>query len=152
MTGGDQINIRLVVNLTDGRSFTDADGTGNVSGGSFFSSPFSYRAGINCIPVTPVTGDYELIMDDSYGDGWNGAFISVTIDGTTTEYTVSAAQATTNTETINVPDGTTELVWSFSSGSFDGEVTYELIAPSGETAAAGGPGPTPGEIVLNICN
>ncbi|MCL6272629.1 hypothetical protein M3P19_01345 [Muricauda sp. 2012CJ35-5] len=152
VTGGDQIAIRLVVNLTDGRSFTDVDATGNVSGGSFFSSPYVYRAGINCIPTAPVTGDYELTMDDSYGDGWDGAFITVDIDGTTTDYTVSVAQATTNTETINVPDGTTTLVWTYTPGNFEGEHTYELIAPSGETAAAGGPGPTPGNIVLNICN
>ncbi len=152
VTGGDQINIRLVVNLTDGRSFTDVDATGNVSGGSFFSSPYAYRAGINCIPTSPVTGDYTLTMDDSYGDGWDGAFITVTIDGTSTDYTVSTAQATTNTEVITVPGGTTELVWTYTPGNFEGEHSYELEAPTGETAAADGPGPTPGEIVLNICN
>ncbi len=152
VTGGDQIAIRLVVNLTDGRSYTDVDATGNVSGGSFFSSPYVYRAGINCIPTSPVTGDYTLTMDDSYGDGWDGAFITVTIDGTSTDYTVTGAQATTNTEVITVPGGTTELVWTYTPGNFEGEHTYELLAPSGETAAADGPGPTPGEIVLNICN
>lgn len=152
VTSGDEINIRLAMNLTDGRSFTTTDVTGNVSGGSFFSSPFNYRAGINCIPVTPVTGDYTLIMNDSYGDGWDGAFITVTIDGVSTDFTISTAQATTNTEIINVPDGTMELIWSYTPGSFEGEHTYELIAPTGETAAADGPGPASGDIILNICN
>ncbi len=152
VTSGDQINIRLVLNLTDGRSYTNVDATGNVSGGSFFSSPYAYRAGIACIPTSPVTGDYTLTMDDSFGDGWDGAFITVTIDGTSTDYTVTGAQATTNTEVINVPAGTTELVWTYTPGNFEGEHTYELEAPTGETAASDGPGPTPGEIVLNICN
>ncbi|WP_420320202.1 hypothetical protein [Flagellimonas sp.] len=46
--GGDQIAIRLLLKLTDGRTFTDVDATGNVSGGSFFSSPYTYRASLVC--------------------------------------------------------------------------------------------------------
>lgn len=150
VTGGDQINIRMAVNLTDGRSFTDVDATGNVSGGSFFSSPYAYRAGINCIPTSPVIGDYTLNMEDSYGDGWDGAFITVTIDGTGTDYTIAAGSAASFV--ITVPAGTTELVFTYTPGNFEGEHTYELLAPSGAVAAADGPGPTPGEIVLNICS
>lgn len=151
VTGGDEINVRLVLNLTDGRSFTDINASGNVSGGSFFSSPYAYRAGIKCIPVTPFTGDYTLDMDDSFGDGWDGAFITVTIDGSSTDYTVSVADGTASSFVINVPGGTSELLWEYTPGDFEEEHTYELIAPNGSVAAAGGPGPTPGEIVLNIC-
>ncbi|WP_422861329.1 hypothetical protein [Flagellimonas sp. W118] len=150
VTGGDQINIRLVVNLTDGRFFTDVDTTGRVSGGSFFSSPYAYRAGINCIPTAPVIGDYTLNIEDSFGDGWDGAFITVTIDGTNTDYTITSGDS--GSFTITVPTGTTELVWTYTPGNFEGEHSYELLAPDGQVAAADGPGPAPGEIVLNICN
>ncbi|MGX1929845.1 hypothetical protein [Flagellimonas sp. 2504JD4-2] len=59
---GDQFNVRLELVLTDGRSFTDVDATGNVSGGSFFSSPYSYR--ISLVAPLPsddlYTGQYQL--------------------------------------------------------------------------------------------
>ena len=147
--GGDAISFRLEALLTDGRVFTN-NAAGTVANGSFFSSPFAYSAGINCIPVTPVTGDYQLDMTDTYGDGWDGAFITVNIDGTTTDYTIAAGSAASFT--ISVPAGTTELVFTYTPGNFEAEHLFVLLAPSGEVAAAGGPGPTPGEIVLNICS
>ncbi|MGW9684447.1 hypothetical protein [Flagellimonas sp. 2504JD1-5] len=149
VTGGDEVNIRMVLNLTDGRSFTDVNASGNVSGGSFFSSPYVYRAGIKCIPVQPFTGNYTLEVSDSFGDGWDGAFITVNIDGDTTDYTITSGSA--GSFDINVPDGTQELVWTYTPGNFESEHSFELFGPNGEVAAAGGPGPTPGEIVLNIC-
>ncbi|WP_420400696.1 hypothetical protein [Flagellimonas sp.] len=39
---GDQFVIDMELFLTDGRSFKNSDTTGNVSGGSFFSSPYQY--------------------------------------------------------------------------------------------------------------
>jgi len=104
--------------------------------------------GVACIPVEPVTGDYVLDLEDTYGDGWDGAFITVTIDGTATDYTIDSGS--TANFTINVPAGTTELIFNYTPGNFESEHIWELLAPNGDTAAAGSPGPG-GEIVLNIC-
>ncbi|NER16211.1 hypothetical protein [Spongiivirga citrea] len=147
--GGDEFTVRLELVLTDGRTFTRSDASGNVTGGSFFSSPYRYTAGIKCIPVAPVTGDYELDLADSYGDGWDGAKITVTIDGTATDYTFTSGSAASFT--ITVPADAMELSFVYVPGNFEGEHSYTLTAPNGDTAAADGPGPTPGEIVLNIC-
>ena len=38
----DDFDLRLVLNLTDGRSYTDSDVNGNVSGGQYFQSPMAY--------------------------------------------------------------------------------------------------------------
>ncbi len=148
--GGDAISFRLEAQLTDGRVFTNR-AAGTVANGSFFSSPFAYTAGINCIPTAPVIGDYELNLADEFADTWDGAFITVTIDGVDTDYTMANGLATVSF-TISVPAGTTELIFTYVAGAFEEEHTFELIAPSGEIAASGGPGPTPGEIVLNICS
>ena len=146
--GGDQFLYRFELELTDGRVFsTDVGGT--VSGGSFFSSPFQYLVTIKCVPVTPFAGDYELQLVDSYGDGWDGAFITVTIDGVSTDYTATGSG--TN-HTVTVPGGTTTLTFTYTPGAFEGEHTYKIIGPFGEVAAEDGPGPAPGEIILNICN
>ncbi|MGI9550336.1 MAG: hypothetical protein ACR2MT_03980 [Aurantibacter sp.] len=143
----DVFSLRLVAKLTDGREFTN-NANGTVTGGTFFTSPFAYNISIACIPLTPFTGDYTLDIVDSFGDGWDGAFITVDIDGTSTDYTTNG---TGDTFVINVPDGTSSLTFSYTAGNFEGEHSYTLIAPTGETAASDGPGPAPGEIVLNIC-
>lgn len=44
---GDQFVIDMELFLTDGRSFKNSDTTGNVSGGSFFSSPYQYTEAVD---------------------------------------------------------------------------------------------------------
>ena len=64
--GGDTFTTRLVLNLTDGRSFTNdlgdnVDVNGNIASGSFFQSPFRYTTPIVCpIGEEEFIGDYVL--------------------------------------------------------------------------------------------
>jgi len=124
--GGDVFTFRLEVVLTDGRTFSVADGSGSLQG-SYFSSPYEYQAGMLCIPAVPYSGIYEMDFQDAYGDGWNGASISVVIDGVTTDYTLDDGSATSHT--VNVPVGTMELVFKFNSGAWDSEVTFQIYTP-----------------------
>lgn len=146
--GGDAIQFRLILTLTDGRTFTNDDSTGTITG-SFFNAPYFYGPVIKCIPPAPVPGEYTIEMEDSWGDGWNGASIDVVIDGESSSYTID--DGTAGTATFTVPEGTTEFTLEFVSGAFDGEVTYEITAPTGETAISDGPSPAVGTITLNIC-
>ena len=146
--GGDAIQFRLILTLTDGRTFTNDDSTGTITG-SFFNAPYFYAPIIKCIPPAPVAGEYTIEMEDSYGDGWNGASIDVVIDGVETSYTLDSGAA--GTETFTVPEGTTEFTLAFSSGDWDGEITYEIIAPTEELALSDGPTPAVGIQTLNIC-
>lgn len=41
----DEFTFRLVVVLTDGRTYTRADASGNIASGSFFKSPYRYIVG-----------------------------------------------------------------------------------------------------------
>ena len=147
--GGDAIQYRLVLTLTDGRTFSNEDSTGTITG-SFFNAPFFYGPVIKCIPPAPVPGEYKIDLVDSYGDGWNGASIDIVIDGEASSFTLD--DGSSGTATFIVPDGTTEFTLEFVSGSYDSEVTYEITAPTGETAIADGPTPAVGPITLNICN
>ena len=148
----DAINIRLVLNLTDGRSFTDTDLTGTVQGGSFFASPFAYRANIVCPPKAGTIGTWTVDMQDSFGDGWNGALLDVTIDGETTSYEVSEAQATVNTVTFEVTADTETLSIIFRSGDFDEEITFQVINPNNEVIVDQGPNPTVDTEFLDYCS
>lgn len=146
--GGDAIQFRLILTLTDGRTFTNDDSTGTITG-SFFNAPYFYAPIIKCIPPAPVAGEYTIEMEDSYGDGWNGASIDVVIDGVETSYTLDSGSA--GSQTFTVPEGTAEFTLAFSSGDWDGEITYEIIAPTGELALSDGPTPAVGVQTLNIC-
>lgn len=146
--GGDVIQYRLELTLTDGRTFSNDDNTGTITG-SFFSSPFFYGPVIKCIPPAPVPGEYEIEIKDSFGDGWDGAKLVVTIDGDVTEYTLDDGSSIKYTFTV--PDGTTEFIIEYVSGSFEDEHTYEIIAPTDEVAIADGPSPATGVVTLNIC-
>ncbi len=56
--GTDEFALRLVLKLSDGRSFSIDDANGNVSGGSYFSSPFQYRTPISCAITEDLSGIY----------------------------------------------------------------------------------------------
>jgi len=147
--GADAILFRLQLFLTDGSSFSNDTNTNTLTG-SFFASPFQYQQVIKCIPVAPVPGDYVLDLADSFGDGWDGARIDATLDGVVTELTFTSGSEASFT--FNVPPGTTEFFFTYVPGNFEGEHSYVITAPTGELAIEDGPGPAPGELVLNICN
>ncbi len=149
LDGGDIFRFRLALNLSDGTVFSSNNLEGNVTG-SFFNSPFSYPLTLVCVLDTPISGDWNIEGQDSYGDGWNNAAVRVTIDGTVTDYTFTSGN--TASFVVNVPGGSETLDWEFVSGSFDSEVTFQIFAPSGNQVANVGPGPTAGAIALNLCN
>ena len=147
----DAINIRLVLNLTDGRSFTNTDFSGQVAGGSFFSSPMNYRANIVCPPKAGTIGTWTVDMQDSFGDGWNNALLDVTIDGETTSFEVSAGQGTVNTETFEIVPENESLSIIYRSGDFDSEVTFQVFNPDGTQIIDAGPSPAVDTEFLDYC-
>ncbi len=69
--GGDFFTTRLVLNLIDGRSFTNTDANGNIASGSFFRSPFRYITPVVCpIGETEFIGEY-VITNVVQADGDN---------------------------------------------------------------------------------
>ena len=171
-TGGDQFIVRLVYNLTDGRSFTAEDASGNIASGSFFRSPYAYNIDVKCIPLGPVAGDYLIEMFDSYGDGWQttsgggGDGIQINIDGTIVEVGLcspygSAAGtflggagctdgSSAGSTTITIPEGATSVTWNFP-GDFYGEISVNIYGPNGDLAAEIGAGTGASEIILSLC-
>lgn len=86
---GDEVALRMELALTDGRMFTDVDATGNVSGGSFYASPYAYRIPL----IAPLasddlfTGSYQLttVAPGIYGvnDYADGVYTLETVNNTT---------------------------------------------------------------------
>ena len=80
---------------------------------------------------------YMFLLTDSYGDGWNGGYLTVLQNGipmaqlSATNHNVSSTQ-TTDTAYVNLCDGlSTILLWHDS--QYNGEVTITIIDPFGTT-------------------
>ncbi|WP_271782906.1 hypothetical protein [Aquimarina algiphila] len=64
LQGKDDFAIRFVLKLKDGRTFSVDDANGNVSGGSYFSSPYTYRTTIGCTITETLAGTYSYEVID----------------------------------------------------------------------------------------
>lgn len=145
----DQFVVRVEVEQTDGRVFSN-DGTNSPSlDAGFFISPFRYFPTIVC-PIV-VTGDITIAFEDTFGDGWNGASIDVTSDGEVLSFTLDAGSS--GSVTFTIPAGISTQSITFSGGSFDNEVGYVITRVSdGRVLASFSPatdGPPDGPITLD---
>jgi len=86
--------------------------------------------------------DYVVDMQDSYGDGWNGASIDMSINGVVmTSFTVSTADGAAATGSYSTYTGD-NVEFYFNSGSWDTEITFQITAPDGSSVGSYGPYPT----------
>lgn len=142
--GGDIFLLRLALHTTDGGTFTSTNVGTKIQTSSAFKSPFRYSAAVACPPPASLSGDWIIDMQDSYGDGWNGASITVSAAGVATDYTISASEGS---QTVTAPPG--ELfTFTFNGGDWDSEVTYQITDPNGKVQANHGPTPSVGLIKL----
>ena len=86
--GGDVFNVRLSMNLSDGRVFS-TDNAGGIITGGFFNSPFQYAPTVICpVPETFLVGDYLIEEITPYVDGPtfdDGSVVSVAVGEFSTE-------------------------------------------------------------------
>lgn len=142
--GGDVFLIRLSLNTTNGQVFSSDNVGTKIQGSSAFLSPFRYSTSVVC---PPPAGTWTIDMADSYGDGWNGAAIAVNLNGTTTNQTIS--DGSTGSVDIEVPSGSSVLVFSYVNGAWDSEATFTITSPDG-VVTSGGPSQSGGPIALEV--
>jgi hypothetical protein len=142
--GGDIFLVRLALHTTNGQTFTSTNVGTKIQTSSAFRSPFRYSASVVC---PPPAGDWMIDLQDSYGDGWNGAAIIVTVNDDTTPYTIGAS---VGSYTITVPPGSGALAFVFQGGDWDSEITYQITDPTGAVVADDGPTPDIGPIALTL--
>ena len=95
--------------------------------------------------ITPTPYSIEPLLDR------RGQPLS-TIDGETTSFEVSAAQATVNTETFEITADTETLSIIFRSGDFDEEITFQVTNPNSEVIIDTGPNPPVDIELLDYCS
>lgn len=87
--------------------------------------------------------DYQLIMNDTYGDGWNGGYLTFKVDGETVDY--YNAEGTSSTVDLPLPDGASFSL-EYSSGRYENENSYILYDNSGSSLFTDGPTPSTGVV------
>ena len=156
--GGNTIIHRMVLKLTDGRTFSTESVSGSLTQ-SYFKSPFQYRKTITCFMdagiVTAVPGLYTVNMTDSWGDGWNGASVVMTLDGV--DYSTSFATGSADTKVFEVPAGSSTMGFKFVAGAWDSEVDFNIVyskldGSNSQTALPNvGASPPTGYYALSVC-
>lgn len=95
--GGDQFTVRFELNLTDGRSFSNDDNSGTLTG-SFFASPFLYTPTVVC-PV----GAEQFVGTYVISDVTGGVFGTVWGDGTVVELSVGETSTQRQFDAVYLP-------------------------------------------------
>lgn len=91
--------------------------------------------------ATPAPCSYTLRMQDSAGDGWNGGFVTLCINGSCTNYTVYGGISNV---VFSAPVGANITLSYTPAGGFQNQVSYSLLAQNGFSMFASSNPPAPG--------
>jgi len=151
-TGGDQFAVRFEVVLNDGRRFSAAQNSGTLTG-SYFASPFTNLITVVCAPTMPTPGTWNVVTNDSYGDSWNGASLTVVLDGDDASAINIEHAEGPNVQMFDfsVPDGTGTIFINYNAGSFDGENSFTVTSANGNEVINESAPPTAGVELLDFC-
>lgn len=87
---------------------------------------------------------YSIQLVDFFGDGWDGAELTVVSDGNSTSYTLPDSSIIV----YQIPVIRNQQVqFFFSSGLYDEEISYLISAPNGQLIFNDGPNPKEGLVV-----
>ena len=170
--GGSTVKIRLKLNLSNGKSYSEDEVTGSMTG-SYFSSPFVYNKIVLCNVVdgSAIPGVYTIKMQDSYGDGWQDSRLKLTVDGQVYFFAIPSPYASgveinktleaytgddnSGSSTVTIPSNASNMKWEWIVGRYPEETSYtisytKLDGSRGQDSfnEANGPG---GEKILSIC-
>lgn len=142
------LNTAFTQTCSDG--IQNGDETGIDCGGSF-CAPCAVPCNVTVSYTTAVQAGgcctYVLDMDDSFGDGWNGASMNVVVNGIT--YGPYSATGTGTNVNIPVCHGESIVINYLAAGTYPSEVSYSLLDPDGGIVFQAGPSPTVGNGVFN---
>lgn len=145
----DALKIRWEFTTDDGRVF---DKWGVSVCTEFPGANCAIDFGVACSPtIEEPAGDWIFDMKDSYGDGWQGGFISVIVDGVEFEQVnIPNGGGSALVETVTIPADATSLKFAWSDDDYDSECSFTIKSPKGNIVASIS-NPTAGDIKLNLC-
>lgn len=117
----------------------------NVLDKSAYTSAMSFGF-ILFTDCPPVPGTYRVDIHDSWGDGWQGKGILVTVDGVDQYISLCSSWGTfeqvgcldgggerkNDTYELVIPEGTESWSWTWTGDGYPGECSFEIYTPSGD--------------------
>lgn len=106
------------------------------------------------VPKASIAGDWVFDMQDTFGDGWQGGYISIIVDGAeAAQAKLSPGGCCTNKSgqfiyTAAASVNTISFAWS--NDTYNAECVFTIKSPKGNVVASVAV-PTPGPIKLNLC-
>ena len=101
--------------------------------------------------ISEPAGDWVFTLGDTYGDGWQGGFISVVVDGAEfAQVKIPNGGGSAGAATVTVPPTATTLKFVWSDDDYDSECVFTIKSPKGNVVASVS-NPTAGDIKLNLC-
>ena len=85
--------------------------------------------------------DYTLVGNDSYGDGWNGGYLNLMVNGVLVESFVAVDQGSSFTFQVCDDDA---IEFEYFSGEYENENTWFLLGGAGNLITGDGPEPEVG--------
>lgn len=145
----DALKIRWQFTTEDGRVF---DKWGVSVCTEFPGANCEIDFGVACsASIEEPAGDWVFDMKDTYGDGWQGGFISVVVDGEEFEQVnIPNGGGSALVETVTIPDAATSLEFVWSDDDYNSEVVFTIKSPKGNIVANIS-NPSAGKIKLNLC-
>jgi len=150
----DAISIRWELTTDDGRVFKK---WGPSVCTEFPGANCSVDFGVVCASeITEPAGDWVFDMQDLYGDGWQGGYISVIVDGAEAYKVFIPNEYDGNPPTsslqkiITIPSTATSLEFAWSDDDYNSECVFKITSPKGNVVANVS-NPSAGPIKLNLC-
>jgi hypothetical protein len=156
----DAIKVRWEFTTDDGRVF---DRWGVSVCTEFPGANCAVDFGVVCASaIAEPEGDWVIDMVDTYGDGWQGGYIIVKIDGADAQHVFIPDQyenppagsggvpISSLQTTVTVPPTATSLSFEWSDDDYNSECEFTITSPKGNVVADVS-NPSAGPIKLNLC-
>ena len=160
LNSGDSIRYKFTVNgWNDQENFAGGEPCTNTNSAGFTDRVLTVPSSDStlgtvcfnsCSACPPPPGCYYVIdMQDSWGDGWNGASVTVSVNGAAVA-TWGLSSGSSGTDSLETLNGDV-VDFSFTSGSYDSEITFQITDPAGNNIYNGG-APSAGSFLNHTSN
>lgn len=146
----DKIKIRWEYTTDDGRVFSKwGVSVCTEFPGANCAVDLSVVCATDLAPAS-IPGNWVFDLEDTYGDGWQGGFISVVVDGTEFAQVKIPDGGGSSAQTILAIPAATSMKFNWSNDSFNSECVFKITSPKGNVVANVST-PTVGPIKLDLC-
>jgi len=110
------------------------------------------------IPLASIAGDWKFDMVDTYGDGWQGGYIGIIVDGVEvdkaflySQYDPGGVPLSAGSYTYTAAGSVTTLSFEWNDDNYNSECQFKITSPKGNVVA-NVTTVSAGAIKLNLCS